>query len=99
MAQVNDAALKEWLGVLAELWKAVGKPLDVDRLKVYRMSLETVPLGLLELAVRRVIRENVYNVVPLPGEVWGAVRRELGDPRDVGEAIEEVIRRKNGRGV
>jgi len=36
-----------------------------------------VPLGLLELAERRVIRENVYHVVPLPGVVWAAVRRTL----------------------
>ncbi len=64
--------------MLAELWTAAGKPLEADRLKVYRQSLGEVPLGLLERAVRRVIRENVYPVGPLPGMVWAAVRRTLG---------------------
>ena len=91
MAEGFDLALKDWLKVLAELWSSVGKDVDVKRLEAYRKSLESVPLGLLELAVRRVIRENVYNVVPLPGEVWGAVRRELGDPREMGEAIERWL--------
>ena len=76
MSAEYDLALKEWLGVLEELWTAAGKPLEADRLEVYRQSLGEVPLGLLELAVRRVIRENTYNVVPLPGVVWAAVRRE-----------------------
>jgi len=31
----------------------------------------------------RVIRENTYNVVPLPGVVWATVRRELGEPWDI----------------
>ena len=58
--------------MLAELWTAAGKALEADRLQVYRQSLGEVPLGLLELAVRRVIRENVYHGVPLPGVVWAA---------------------------
>ena len=41
-------------------------------MQVYRQSLGEVPLGLLELAVRRVIRENVVHVEPLPGVVWAA---------------------------
>ncbi|MCX6983175.1 MAG: hypothetical protein NT118_00300 [Lentisphaerae bacterium] len=77
--------------MLAELWTAAGKPLEADRLKVYRQSLGEVPLGVLELAVRRVIRENVYHVVPLPGVVWAAVRRELGDPWDVRLAMEDWV--------
>ena len=63
--------------MLAELWTAAGKPLEADRLKVYRQSLGEVPLGLLERAVRRVIRENVYHVGPLTGAVWAAMRRTL----------------------
>ena len=68
-----------------------GKPLEADRLQVYRQSLGEVPLGLLELAVRRVIRENVYHVVPLPGVVWAAVRREFGDPWDIRMALEDWV--------
>jgi len=56
-----------------------------------------VPLGLLELAVRRVIRENTYNVVPLPGVVWEAVRRELGEPWDVRMAMEDWEERRWGK--
>ncbi len=94
MAEADDLLLEEWLGVLAQLWTAAGKPLEADRLEVYRQSLGEVPLGLLELAVRRVIRENVYHVVPLPGVVWGAVRRELGDPWDIRMAMEEWVERR-----
>jgi hypothetical protein len=60
---------------------------------VYRQSLGEVPLGLLELAVQRVIRENSYHVVPLPGVVWAAVRKELGNPWDVKAAIEDWVER------
>jgi len=76
---------------------AAGKPLEADRLQVYRQSLGEVPLGLLELAVRRVIRENVYHVVPLPGVVSAAVKRELGDPWDVRLAMEDWVERRVGR--
>ena len=70
------------------MWTAAGKPLEADRLQVYRQSLGEVPLGLLERAVRRVIRENVYHVGPLPGVVWAAMRQELGEPWDMRQAIE-----------
>jgi hypothetical protein len=86
-----------FMGVLAELWTAAGKALEADRLQVYRQSLGEVPLGLLELAVRQVIRENVYHVVPLPGVVWTAVRRELGDPWDIKLAMEDWVERRWGR--
>jgi len=89
MAEADDLLLEEWLGVLAELWTAAGKALEADRLQVYRQSLGEVPLGLLERAVRRVIRENTYNVVPLPGVVWAAVRQELGEPWDIRMAMED----------
>ena len=89
MAEAEELLLEEWLGVLAELWTAAGKALEADRLQVYRQSLGEVPLGLLERAVRRVIRENTYNVVPLPGVVWAAVRQELGEPWDIRMAMED----------
>jgi hypothetical protein len=95
MTEEDDLLLEEWYGVLLELWTATGKPQDPDRLEVYRQALEEVPLGLLELAVRRVIRENTYNVVPLPGVVWAAVRKELGEPWDVRQAMEDWVERKH----
>jgi len=88
MAEGYDLALEEWLGVLEELWSAVGKPIEPDRLQVYRNALADVPLGLLEVAVRRVIRENTFSVVPPPGAVWEAVRQELGNPQDMRLAIQ-----------
>jgi hypothetical protein len=97
MAEDHDLLLVEWLGILSELWKAVGKPLEKDRLEVYRHSLGEVPLGLLELAVRRVIRENTYHVVPPPGVVWSAVRQELGDPWDIRLALEDWAENGWGR--
>jgi putative transposase len=91
MAEDHDLLLEEWLGVLVELWTALGKPLEADRLEVYRNSLGEVPLGLLELAVRRVIRKNKYYVVPLPGAVWEEVWRELGNPWDIRMAMEDWV--------
>jgi hypothetical protein len=44
-----------------------------------------------------VTRENVYHVVPLPGVLWAAVRRELGNPWDVRLAMEEWVERRWGR--
>ncbi|MFA5874609.1 MAG: hypothetical protein WC832_11655 [Anaerolineales bacterium] len=43
MAEADHLLLEEWLGVLAELWTAVGKPLKADRLQVYRNSLAPAP--------------------------------------------------------
>jgi hypothetical protein len=50
MSEGYELVLEEWLWVIAELWTAAGKPLEANRLKVYRQSLGEVPLGLLELA-------------------------------------------------
>jgi hypothetical protein len=61
--------LEEWLAVLGELWTAVGKPIDVQRLRVYQKAMGDVPLGLLESAIKRVIQENDYQVVPVSGTV------------------------------
>jgi len=88
MSAQPDPLLEEWLGVLSELWISVGKPVDEDRLMVYREALEDLPLGVLKLAVSRVVRENVRQGVPPPGVVWAAVRKELGDPWDVRQALE-----------
>ena len=67
--EIHQAAREEWLGILARVWTAIGKPRDADRLDLYGKALADVPLGLLEIAVARVIRENEYSVVPPPGVV------------------------------
>lgn len=81
--QVYEAALEEWTGILAQLWTAVGKPPDDQRLKIYCDQLKDVPLGLLELAINRVMRSNTWNTVPIVGAIWQAIRKELGDPHDL----------------
>ena len=79
--------MNEWVGELVRLWDAVGKPLDASRLEIYQRELGDVPLGLLRLAVSRVIRENTYSNIPPVGTVWAAVRKELGDPHDLMQSM------------
>jgi len=82
--------LTEQCTILCHLWEAVGKPVDKGRLKVYADALGDVPLGLLELAVTRTLREaGGYNVVPTIGAVWEALQKELGNPRDLARAMQE----------
>jgi hypothetical protein len=67
MQEYNDAlkeANKEWNGVLAKLWTAFGKPVDPAQFKVYRDTLHTVPLGVLEHVVDATIKRHKYNTVP-----------------------------------
>jgi hypothetical protein len=97
--EITRMATQDWLGVLAQLWTAVGKPIDPERLNVYRAALAGVPLGLLELAVVRVLRENQYQVVPLPGLVWEALGKELGSPNDMWMAVEGWVEGSWGRGI
>jgi hypothetical protein len=82
-------ALIEWTGVLAQLWTAIGKPIDPDRLRIYRDQLKFVPQGLLELAINRVMRESTWHTVPAIGVIWQAIRKELGDPYDLDIALRE----------
>jgi hypothetical protein len=88
--QIYKLALADWLKELSRLWKAAGKEIDAAQLNEYRRELEDVPLGILEKAVSRCIRENVYNNVPTVGKVWQAVFKEFGwERRFVLEKIEE----------
>ena len=87
--------LDEWLGVVSQLWDAVGKDPDEKRLTVYARQLSMIPLGLLERSVDRAIRENgKYQTVPTIGAIWAAVRKELGDPVDLDTAIQAWIERQ-----
>jgi hypothetical protein len=86
--EIYQAAMEEWLGVLTQLWTAYDKPLDSSRLELYQKMLGDVPLGLLDKAIKRVIREHKYNSVPAVGDVWSAIRKELGNPHDIDQAIQ-----------
>jgi len=86
--QIYNLALEEWMGVLASMYTLIGKPVDIERLKIYRRNLSRVPLGLLELAIDRVFRENTYQTVPVTGVIWEAIRKELGNPYDLDSSLE-----------
>lgn len=86
--QINQAAREEWLGVIAQLWIAYGKEIDPERLALYQRQFGSLPLGLLQDGVDRAIREQAFNSVPTIGDVWRAIRAVLGNPHDLGAAIE-----------
>ena len=76
--EIRASADSEWLGLLREMWEAIGKPVDEKRLLVYARQLGIVPFGLLEKSVARAIRTNgQYQTVPTVGAIWDAVRKEL----------------------
>jgi hypothetical protein len=87
----QTAEISEWVGELVRLWDAVGKPLDASRLEIYQRELGDIPLGLLRLAISRVIRENTYSNVPPVGTIWAAVRKELGDPHDLMQSLADWV--------
>jgi hypothetical protein len=86
--EIYEEASFEWLQVLVRMWDAIDKPVDIKRLENYERELSSVPMGLLKSAVSRCIRENTYTSVPSVGKVWEAIRKELGNPRDIDESIE-----------
>jgi hypothetical protein len=86
--------LEEWLDVLSRLWTYYDKQIDPVRLVLYQNSLSKVPLGLLELAVERTVQEHKYNSVPIVGQVWAAIREELGNPYDLDQALAEWKNKK-----
>lgn len=86
--EIYQSALEEWLGVLAQLWMAYDKPIDPERLELYSRQFAVLPLGLLQLAVQRTIRDHTFNNVPTIGEMWLAVRNVLGKPSDLDAAID-----------
>lgn len=88
-AEIEQDAYLEWTDVLIGMWEAIGKPLDEKRLAKYAKELKDIPLGLLEKAISRAIRNGGdYQVVPTISAIWGALRKELGNPYDIDEAIE-----------
>ena len=90
--EIEQCANVEWLETLSGMWEAIGKPLDEKRLQKYAKELNGIPLGLLEKAVSRAIRNSGdYQVIPTISAIWGALRRELGNPYDIDQAIERWI--------
>ena len=92
---VDNEALRDWLGVLSFLWESVGRkidgtPEDDKQFDAYVRMFQDVPLALLEKAIIRAIANNgKYKVVPMPGSVFGELRKilEIRENEDVFEAI------------
>ncbi len=78
---IRKAAKLEWLKTLSELWIFFGKQIDEERLRVYARDLSYVPLGLLEQAVRRAVREQQYHTTPTLRAVEDALCRVLSVER------------------
>jgi len=88
---IYQAAYGEWIGVLASMWDAIGKDVDERRLAYYEKKFANIPLGLLEKAVDRAIRNNGnYLTVPSVGALWSAIKKETGEHpnMDVLEAVQ-----------
>lgn len=90
--EIYQMALRDWYGILAGLWIAIGKPVDKRRLELYAGDLKAVPCELLERAVKRIRMSSTYSIVPTIGEIWQAVRAELAN--DNCSTPEEWIERK-----
>lgn len=77
--QIYQAAKADWVGVLLQLWDAIGKTADKKQLAVYVTQLGDIPLGILERVVQSVLADHTYHTVPTIGEIWAIVRNEYGD--------------------
>jgi uncharacterized protein YktA (UPF0223 family) len=92
---------REWLKVLSFMWEAIGKSFDANateekQFDAYVHMFGMVPLAILEKGVMRAIANNgVYKVIPAPGAIWQAIRKdmELSASEDVFEAMQtwEII--------
>jgi hypothetical protein len=91
--QIYRAGMQDWVMTIAQLWDAIGKPVDEQRLDLYCKQLRNVPLGLLEIGVNYAISNNTFSNVPPVGKIFEGIRKELVslNPRpgmDMDEMIE-----------
>lgn len=92
-------SMYEWVGIISQLWDAIGKPVDEKRLDLYCKQLRDVPIGLLEIGVNYAIKNNTYTTVPTIGMIWEGIRKEtnklnLPPGTDMDIAIERWIERR-----
>lgn len=85
---VYDEAKKDWLTVLSDLWTAYDKKLNPAQMKIYVRQLDFIPIGLLRKSIDRAILEKEFSTTPNPNEVIRALKKELDDPLDLAEAVE-----------
>jgi len=84
----RNEMLPEWIKALMRLWTAFGKSPTSEMTQVYTEQLGDIPLGLLEIAIKRTIRDHRFSSVPTVHDVWVALARELGNPADIDQAID-----------
>ena len=97
----QKSAIDEWIAILTRMWDAIGKE-DARRLEVYAREFKDIPLGLLDAAVSRVIRNNGdYLTVPSISALWAAIKKEAGDfpNMDIMDAVAVWEDRTFERGV
>lgn len=86
--QLFALAYAEWSNVLQGMWRAIGKEVDPVQLKEYERVFKTLPRELLQLVVDHAVRNNgVYKTIPTIGALTESLRKVLGNPIDVDEAV------------
>jgi hypothetical protein len=88
MQEAYRIAYEEWLGVLAKLWTAQGRPIEPHRMYLYAENLAKVPFGLLEVVIDKLLSERAYSNVPTLGEIWSAIKKEGGESNNADLALE-----------
>jgi hypothetical protein len=81
--EIYDMAMAEWVGILSQLWEAIGKPVDGKQLAVYTRQLGDIPLGILERVVSDILADHTFHTVPTIGELWAIIRNEYGDAHEL----------------
>jgi hypothetical protein len=76
--QIYQEAYAEWVGVLSQLWAAIGKPVDPKQLAVYVKQLGDIPLGILERVVSSLLAKHIYHTVPTIGDIWWEMWLAMG---------------------
>jgi hypothetical protein len=68
--KIYQAAKAEWVGILTQLWTAIGQPIDKARLDVYIKQLSMMPMAILETVINKLMERHDYHTVPTIGEIW-----------------------------
>ncbi len=71
--EAENAANREWDGVLTRLWTGYGTSLDAAQLKVYHGALANMSLGVLEHVIDETIRRHRLNTVPILAEIFDII--------------------------
>jgi hypothetical protein len=95
--QAYNQARAEWVGVLTQLWDAIGKPIDKKRLDVYIKQLANVPMGILEAVVNKMIREHTWATIPTIGEIWHEIRKGYGTDEDLADWTPAAVEHVKGK--